>query len=426
MAFNFLQFAGGFADVVVEKVKAEEAQAREDESWDRRFQKQQDAINARTRGQARRDREKAAEEMLGELLSLGYTEEEANYAVSSGKGTYNIWKKFGLDAVTKGVTGSSLLNAHDKLKQPQPRTRYKIGEEIINDAQKTLEGTNSPQIIPTTLAPFSFNPKSVAALYTPLDDTDISLDMQLSNNTQRQLKLIQDTNAPDYDNKIKALREEETFLLNQIGKLADTKRKESNTNQPVNVTEHNTLNNIIGKNHLYAIRRAGFRVDAETQFMEAFEGKEGRGFSAQLESVDLMEKTISSLGDFAVDRLAAEKVVVLKGLERHGKSEYYKSITPSVDSNGVVQKDNNGQFKMQGKPLQKFDSFTDFNNAIVAGGMIKIGEPVLVPNANGTGYIISIFTNVLNKNAFPMFEGVDPITLPVYSFTIPSLIEGGN
>ena len=125
-------------------------------------------------------------------------------------------------------------------------------------------------------------------------------------------------------------------------------------------------------------------------------------------------------------RFITLEVVVLKGLERHGKSEYYKSITPSVDSNGVVQKNNNGQVIMQGKPLQKFDSFTDFNNAIVAGGMIKIGEPVLVPNANGTGYIISIFTNVLNKNAFPMFEGVDPITLPVYSFTIPSLIEGGN
>ena len=33
-----MQFAGGFADVIVDKVKAEEAQAREDESWDRRFQ----------------------------------------------------------------------------------------------------------------------------------------------------------------------------------------------------------------------------------------------------------------------------------------------------------------------------------------------------------------------------------------------------
>jgi len=50
MAFNFMQFAGGFADVIVDKVKAEEAQARDDESWDRRFQKQQDAIDNRTRG----------------------------------------------------------------------------------------------------------------------------------------------------------------------------------------------------------------------------------------------------------------------------------------------------------------------------------------------------------------------------------------
>ena len=42
MSFDFMSFAGGFADVIVDKVKAEEAQAREDESWDRRFKKQQD------------------------------------------------------------------------------------------------------------------------------------------------------------------------------------------------------------------------------------------------------------------------------------------------------------------------------------------------------------------------------------------------
>ena len=57
MAFDFMAFAGGFADTIVEKVKAEEAQAREDESWDRRFQKQQDAIDRRTRYQKRRERE---------------------------------------------------------------------------------------------------------------------------------------------------------------------------------------------------------------------------------------------------------------------------------------------------------------------------------------------------------------------------------
>ena len=65
-----MQFAGGFADVIVDKVKAEEAQARDDESWDKRFQKQQDAIDNRTRGDKRRAKEKEAAEMLQTLKTL--------------------------------------------------------------------------------------------------------------------------------------------------------------------------------------------------------------------------------------------------------------------------------------------------------------------------------------------------------------------
>ena len=68
-----MQFAGGFADVIVDKVKAEEAQARDDESWDRRFNKQQDAINKRTRGQKRRATEEAAAEAAQALKAAGFT-----------------------------------------------------------------------------------------------------------------------------------------------------------------------------------------------------------------------------------------------------------------------------------------------------------------------------------------------------------------
>jgi hypothetical protein len=372
--FNFGQALSGFSDVIVEKVKAEEAQALADESWDKRFQKQQDAIDKRTRGQKRRDKEEAAKSMLSELVALGYTVPEAQQAVTGGKGTFNIYRTLGLEGIKKGVTGSSLLNAHDS---------------NIDNAQGTLEGTNSPKIIPNTLAPFSFNPKSVAALYTPLDETDISMDMQLSNNTQEQLKLLNNPDVAGYADKMKVLQEKETFLLGQIGKLADAKREESDTDQPVNVTEYNTLETVIGKNHLKAMRRAGFRVDSETQFMEAFQGKEGRGFSAQLESVDLMERTVSSTGDFAVDRLAEEKKVILKGLKKHAYDEYNKSITRIVDKDGVEAPE-------QPPALKQFNSVEDHKNAVI-NGLLKIGEVVIVPNPSGVGVMLSIFTGVPNR-----------------------------
>ena len=80
-----MSFAGGFADVIVDKVKAEEAQARDDESWDKRFQKQQDAIDNRTRGDKRRATEAEAAK-LAEKLSLLYTPEQSTYIMGLGTG----------------------------------------------------------------------------------------------------------------------------------------------------------------------------------------------------------------------------------------------------------------------------------------------------------------------------------------------------
>tara|TARA_R110000787_G_scaffold238729_2_gene344947 strand:- start:137 stop:562 length:426 start_codon:yes stop_codon:yes gene_type:complete len=122
--------------------------------------------------------------------------------------------------------------------------------------------------------------------------------------------------------------------------------------------------------------------------MEAFKGKEGRGFSAQLESVDLMQSTLSNLGDFAVDRLAAEKKVILKGLEKHAKDEFNKSIRRIVDKDGIEAPD-------QPTPLKQFNSVDDHKNA-VNNGLLKIGEVVIVPNPSGVGVMLSIFTGVNN------------------------------
>lgn len=99
MAFNFMQFAGGFADVIVDKVKAEEAQAREDESWDRRFNKQQDAIDSRTRGDKRRATEEEAAK-LAESLALHYTPDQVTSIMSKGNaaGKYAVTYAEGLDA----------------------------------------------------------------------------------------------------------------------------------------------------------------------------------------------------------------------------------------------------------------------------------------------------------------------------------------
>jgi len=110
MSFDFMSFAGGFADVIVDKVKAEEAQARDDESWDRRFNKQQDAIDSRTRGDKRRDKDAKAQ-LLAEKLGAIYTPEVAAEFMKNGVGYAEQYLDIGNNYVKNFKNPMSFINA---------------------------------------------------------------------------------------------------------------------------------------------------------------------------------------------------------------------------------------------------------------------------------------------------------------------------
>ena len=105
-----MSFAGGFADVIVDKVKAEEAQARDDESWDKRFQKQQDAIDSRTRGDKRRDKDAKAQ-LLAEKLGAIYTPEVAAEFMKNGVGYAEQYLDIGNNYVKNFKNPMSFINA---------------------------------------------------------------------------------------------------------------------------------------------------------------------------------------------------------------------------------------------------------------------------------------------------------------------------
>jgi hypothetical protein len=109
MSFDFMSFAGGFADVIVDKVKAEEAQAREDESWDRKFKKQQDAIDNRTRGDLRRATEKAAAEAAQALKAAGFSDDISRYALGQGNTYATTIAGYGATAMENGADPNTLF-----------------------------------------------------------------------------------------------------------------------------------------------------------------------------------------------------------------------------------------------------------------------------------------------------------------------------
>ena len=419
MAANFLTsfFASGLGSFIAgaskQYVKQDEAdqqeerriaaEVREQETWDKRFKKQQDAINARTSNEERKGKKEKAEQMLGQLQAVGYTLGESEEIIA-GK-TFDLYYGIGRDGLKIGVTGSSLLQTHGG---------------NVESVQATLAGSGLPApSFPSTNTKVRFNPTAVAALYDPLDETSISLSTQIDNNSNAQMLLLQKPDSQNYETNMAKLIEQETFILGQIGKVAEAKRDDT-TGGAIAVTDVNTLENIYSKNYKIAAIRAGFRVDPETTFIEAFEGSEGRGFSSQLDALYNMEqskyKTI--LGDLGADKFNAELQATIKGLERHAIDEYLETQKIVTDDKGVAVPDATPK-----KQLEKFNTFGEFATA-VNDKRLKIGVPIIIPNPSGSGYMLSIFTGVPNNNIFPNLEDADPISLPVRTFEYAPLNYG--
>tara|TARA_R110001606_G_scaffold89143_3_gene200500 strand:+ start:836 stop:2056 length:1221 start_codon:yes stop_codon:yes gene_type:complete len=178
MAFNFMQFAGGFADVIVDKVKAEEAQARDDESWDRRFNKQQDAINKRTRGQKRRATEEAAAEAAQALKAAGFNDDISKYALGQGNTYATTIAGYGSTAMENGSDPNTLFKYSETMDEfkaavgPQGRFKGDLPEGF--DKSPYLEF--DPTALGAILKPVAKPVKSLGELRAGVVQEMLSLD----------------------------------------------------------------------------------------------------------------------------------------------------------------------------------------------------------------------------------------------------------
>ena len=178
MAFNFMQFAGGFADVIVDKVKAEEAQARDDESWDRRFNKQQDAIDKRTRGQERRATEEAAAKAAQALKAAGFNDDISKYALGQGNTYATTIASYGSTAMENGSDPNTLFKYSETMDEfkaavgPQGRFKGDLPEGF--DKSPYLEF--DPTALGAILKPVAKPVKSLGELRAGVVQEMLSLD----------------------------------------------------------------------------------------------------------------------------------------------------------------------------------------------------------------------------------------------------------
>lgn len=361
MAFSLGGFGAGFASKLTDNLDEER----------RRQEKLQDearsiATRQRLAKQAKREEAKLlAEEQAKFLATLGWKPNEIAHAMKGGASSVKLYETIGTTAFQNGVDPNSLLSISESPEQ---------ANSVLGEAGDSTSVTN-------TLNNYSWNRDAVKALYGEPDSNEVSLDMQLASNAKKQSKLLFGPQTPETQSQLTLLQEKEKFLLKQHAKLAAAKR-EDNPDTKVTVTQHNTLETIISKNHALTTKAVGLGIDPETQVEIAFEGNKGKGYSALMESVVKMENSIGTHGDDWVNiRLKQERSSVEAGLRTHAYE---------------VQRKNPNNIK-------RYETGEQLEAAIKAGQLNR-GDPVFVSNKffvyTGVGQLVPAF----GQKVVPLFQ----------------------
>lgn len=337
MAFSLQGFGAGFASQL--STNLNEQRKRQEKLQD---EATSIATRLRLQKQAKREEKKLlVEEQAKFLATLGWGEKQIANAMKGGASSIKLYETLGTTAFQNGVDPNSLLSISDSPEQ---------ANSVLGEAGDSTLGIN-------TLNNYSWNKDAVKALYGEPDSNEISLDMQIAVNAKKQSKLLFGPQTSETQSQLTLLQEKEKFLLKQHAKLAAAKR-EDNPDTKVTVTQHNTLETIISKNHALTTKNVGLGIDAETKLEIAFEGNEGKGYSALMESVVKMENSIGTHGDDWVNiRLKQERSSVEAGLRTHAYE---------------VQRKNPNSIK-------RYETGEQLEAAIKAG-QVDRGAPVFVGN----------------------------------------------
>jgi len=399
MAFklDFGQFLAGGADVIVQKVKAEEAQAREDESWDRKHQKQQDAIASRTRGDRRRaDEEKAT--LLAEQLTVLFGDQASTEMMKKGYGFGSTYRDIGQKYFDAGRDPRSFLNA--KL-FPTLNADGSNQEEVDNAAQRFLAGTNGT----TSLI-------NRDAMFKGLEEP---VEMKVLTNFQDQYAfyssqafLMQDKNNKQHYNPTEAVKytNAAAFALEKIEEEAKKDPSVKNPYAKVSITTY--ITNARRK----ALQDEGFKMGLEDRIEEKLYGDESKVLVAELKTAaaianfntrkdgSIIDEQFDNEQNFIRDKANAELRALASKTFNIGKAG--TDPNAPINTDGVANKALLNNFKVTKNETTGMYNVLDTAQFTTLSKQrsLSVGD-VVIANDPKTGPRVMIYTGV-GKSGFLM------------------------
>ena len=367
MAFSLAGFGAGFASKASERI--DEERVRSEKLQD---EARQIATRQRLSKQAKRDTEKAlAEEMVGTLKMLGYSDANAAQIASNGKGAGAIAIEAAQKGLAKGVDANTIFNFSSVSGDGSSGDQEIVNSTIeaaspkdMGDLNGTSEAVATKTDTDILSREFGINTDVWKNLYAEPEKIETSYSARLAVISQKLARPTKDVNVDD-------LKSEQTKLLADLKAMKEAERAEEGTTTPSFTL--GTISANVSEIRRGALTKFGFKIGINDTIENLNDGNQHLADVASMEiAYQLSQRNLGIQDPNMANTSAAIRSTALSGLKSYG----YDIVNDEVKAANIIM-------------VPEEDDFAD----AVAQGQYKAGQVVQTTGKDG-GPMLVVYTGV--------------------------------
>jgi len=314
MAFSLAGFGAGFASKASDRIDENRVRSQKLQDEARTIATQQ-----RLRKQAKRDTEKAlAEEMVGTLKMLGYSDDNAAQIASNGKGAGKIAIEAAQKGLAKGVDANTIFNFSSVSGDGSSGDQEIVNSTIeaaspkdMGDLNGTSEAVATKTDTDILSREFGINTDVWKNLYAEPEKIETSYSARLAVISQKLARPTKDVNVDD-------LKSEQTKLLADLKTMKEAERAEEGTTTPSFTL--GTISANVSEIRRGALTKFGFKIGLNDSIENLNDGNQHLADVASMEiSYQLNQRNLGIQDPNMANTSAAIRSTALSGLQSYGQ-----------------------------------------------------------------------------------------------------------
>ena len=313
MAFNLGAFGAGFASKVTERL--DEERVRSEKLQD---EARTNATRQRLAKQAKREaKQAAADEMIGTLKMLGYSDENASSIASNGVGAGQIAIDAAQKGLAKGVDANTIFNFSSVSGNMDTEDQDVLNStidaaspKVIGDLSATSEATTAKTDDNILSREFGINTDVWKSLYAEPEKIETSYSSRLA-------VISQKISRPTKDTDVEALKAEQKSLLVDLAAMKEAERAKEGTETPSFTL--GTISANVSEIRRGALTKFGFKIGLNDELTNLNDGNQHLADVASMEiSYQLNQRNEGINDPNMANTAAAIRTTALSSLKTYG------------------------------------------------------------------------------------------------------------